>query len=127
MFTTESTPKRLLRYLLGLGMVWVGIAHFTNHDAFLAIMPPFLPAASALVTISGIFEILGGVGLQVRRTRRFSAWGLIALFVAVFPANIYMLVAGIGFGSLPPNPIALWARLPFQALFIAWAYWYTKE
>ncbi len=124
---TESKLKRYLRYLFGISMVGVGITHFTAADDFVAIVPPFLPAALALVYISGVFEILGGIGLQVERTRKFSAWGLIALFIAVYPANIYMLVEGIGFGDLEPSPVLLWARMPLQLVFILWAWWYTRD
>jgi uncharacterized membrane protein len=122
----ESRPKRALRYVLGASLVLVGIAHFTAAEDFVAIVPPFLPAPLALVYVSGVFEILGGIGLQVPRTRRFSAWGLIALFIAVYPANIYMLVEGVGFGGLPPDPLLLWLRMPLQFVFIAWAWWYTR-
>ena len=80
---------------LGLGacalfFVAVGVTHFTHPAFFLKIMPPALPAHLALVYLSGAFEILGGLGLLVPRTRRFAGWGLIALLIAVFPANLYM-------------------------------------
>jgi uncharacterized membrane protein len=80
----------------------------------------------ALVYISGFFEILGGIGLLMPDTRTWAAWSLIALYIAVFPANIYMLTDNISFNPDKPIPRwALWVRLPFQFLFIAWAYWFT--
>jgi len=78
-----------------------------------------------LVLASGVFEILGGLGLLLTRTRAIAAWGLIALFIAVFPANVNMAVNRIGFGRRPPPAWLLWARLPLQALLIAWAYVFT--
>ena len=76
-----------------------------------------------LVYVSGFFEILGGIGLLVPATRRWAAWGLVALYVAVFPANVNMAVHRIGFDG--PSWV-LWARLPLQAVLIAWAWWFTR-
>ena len=79
------------------------------------------------VYVSGVFEVLGGLGLLLERTRRAAAWGLILLYLAVFPANIYMAMEGIQIDPANPLPSwAAWARLPFQAVFIAWAYWFTR-
>lgn len=107
-------------------MIAVGVVHFVSPAGFVRIVPAFLPAPLALVLISGAAEILGGLGLLVPRTRRLAAWGLIALYVAVFPANVNMLVHEIPLGEAPVSLLVLWLRLPFQALFIAWAYWMTR-
>jgi uncharacterized membrane protein len=80
------------------------------------------------VYLSGVFEILGGTGLLLPQTRRWAAWGLIALYVAVFPANLYMAFNGIQLDPANPLPAwGAWIRLPFQILFIAWAWWFTRE
>lgn len=107
-------------------MVVVGVVHFVRPEGFVRIVPAFLPAPLALVLISGAAEILGGLGLLVPRTRRLAAWGLIALYIAVFPANVNMALHRIPLGEAPVSPVFLWARLPFQALFIAWAYWMSR-
>jgi uncharacterized membrane protein len=114
--------------VLAVAMIAVGVLHFVRPKAFVRIVPKFLPAPLALVYISGFFEILGGVGLLIPETRTSAAWGLIALYVAVFPANIYMLTHNISLNPKKPIPRwALWMRLPFQFLFIAWAYWFTQS
>ena len=114
--------------LLAAVMIAIGVLHFVQPKPFVRIVPKFLPAPLALVYISGFFEILGGVGLLVPTTRAWAAWGLIALYVAVFPANIYMLTNNISPNPKKPIPRwALWLRLPFQFLFIAWAYWFTQS
>jgi uncharacterized membrane protein len=79
-----------------------------------------------LVYISGFFEILGGIGLLVPPVSRAAAWGLIALFIAVFPANINQAVNNIPIEGIPHNQLLYWLRLPFQAVFIAWAWVYTQ-
>ena len=114
--------KNLLRYLLAVIMVTAGTLHLIRPEKFVQIVPDYLPAPGALVFISGCCEILGGVGLLIPRVRKQAAWGLVALFIAVFPANVNMAVNKI----LIDNPLVLWGRLPFQAVLIAWAWWYTR-
>lgn len=124
---TMKRLKRPLMYLLAFAMTAVGVQHFTDPEPFMAIVPEMLGDARTLVYVSGVFEILGGLGLLLPATRRFAAWGLIALYLAVFPANINMAINNIQ--MMPGTTIPAWAawlRLPFQFLFIAWAYWYTK-
>ena len=121
-----STLEMVALWVLALAMIAVGVLHFARPKAFVRIVPKYLPAPLALVYISGFFEILGGLGLLVPATRPWAAWGLIALYIAVFPANIYMLTDNISLDPKKPIPRwALWLRLPFQLLFIVWAYWFT--
>lgn len=123
----EGWPKRALRIVAALAMVWIGIKHFTSPTPFVRIVPSFLPAPLALVYISGFFEVLGGIGLLVDRVHKQAAWGLVALYVAVFPANINMAVNGIQLDPADHVPSwALWLRLPFQGLFIAWVIWLSR-
>jgi uncharacterized membrane protein len=110
---------------LAVLMVIAGAMHFVAPAAYVRIVPRSLPAPRALVLVSGVFEVLGGIGLLVPETRPVAAWGLIALFIAVFPANVNMAVNRIGFGRKPGPAWLLWARLPLQAVLIAWAYAFT--
>jgi len=127
----ETLLKRAFRVIFGLSMVAVGILHFARPEGFVKIVPAFLPAPLLLVYISGFFEIAGGVGLLVSRVHRAAAWGLVALYVAVFPANINMAVNDIqpGDGGWPGHiPAALmWLRLPLQALFIGIMVWLSRS
>ncbi len=115
--------KAVALWVLAVGMVGIGLLHFLAPRGFVKMVPKWLPAPGALVAISGAFEVLGGVGLLVPSTRRFAAWGLVALYVAVFPANLNMAVHRIQVTKTPLPVWALWARLPLQAVFIAWAWW----
>lgn len=114
--------KTALRHMLAVIMIAAGILHFARPEKFVAIVPDWLPAHRLLVAVSGFFEIAGGVGLLVRRVRKAAAWGLVVLFVAVFPANVNMAVNRI----FIDNPWILWGRLPFQAVLVAWAWWFTR-
>jgi uncharacterized membrane protein len=121
-------PRAIARVLLAVAMIGVGVKHFTDPEPFVRIVPPFLPAPRWLVWISGAAEIALGALLVVphEAARRLARWGLVALYVAVFPANIHMAVNGIQLDPSAPIPAwAAWARLPFQVLFIAWAMWVT--
>jgi uncharacterized membrane protein len=118
------------RVALTFLMVSIGILHFTHTEGFASIVPDFLPWHEGLVLVSGVFEIGLGLALLVERTRVLAAYGLIALFIAVFPANLNMAlhpelrIAGL---PLEPSPVALWLRLPFQLVLIWWAWRYTKR
>jgi uncharacterized membrane protein len=118
--------KTGLRFLLAGAMVYVGVLHFVDPEPFVKIVPAALPAPRTLVHVSGFFEILGGLGLLLARTRRAAAWGLIALYVAVFPANVNMALNNLPMGDKVIPPIVLWGRLPLQLVFIAWAWWFTR-
>ncbi|RAJ08574.1 putative membrane protein [Chitinophaga skermanii] len=87
-------------------------------------MPPWLPYHDALIYISGIAEIMLGIGLMVKQTRVLAAWGLIALLIAIFPANIQMAINFVR--EHHPQTWVAFARLPLQLLLIYWAYVYTK-
>ena len=122
-------PHNILKRIALLGLAvfytYVGITHFTNPEFFVAIVPPYLPAALALVYISGVAEILGGLGVIPYATRKWAGWGIIALLIAVYPANIHMAMNPDDFpeaGGTTP----LYIRLALQFVFIAWAWWATQ-
>ena len=121
-----SRVKRVLLYVMSAAYCFAGFNHLLNPDFYLPIIPPGLPSPEWLNLLSGLFEIVLGVYLLEPRTRILSAWGIIALLVAVFPANVYMAQANVG----PEGPgtgagAANWLRLPFQIVFVVWAWWYT--
>lgn len=116
--------KMVLRALLAGAMMTVGVMHFTHEAFFTKIVPAWLPAAKLLVWISGVCEITLGALVLVPKTRRLAGWGLTALYVAVFPANINMCLHPELGGTVPAW--ALWVRLPIQVLFIAYALWATE-
>lgn len=118
--------KEVLRVFLSVSLIIVGIAHFIKPEQFAKIVPPQLPYPFELVYISGFFEILGGIGLLIPLVSVAAAWGIVALFIAVFPANLNQAFNSIPIEGIPDHPWLYWCRLPFQAVLIAWALWYTK-
>ncbi len=121
-----STAQRIGVVLAALSYVVAGTLHFIKTGAYLRIMPPYIPWHLAMVRVSGVCEILGGLGLLVPQTRRMAAWGLIALLIAVFPANIYMATNPIDAGAASIAPLVRWGRLPLQLLLVWWLLWCTK-
>jgi len=118
-----SQIKTISKYLLVIFMVVAGTMHFVNPAFFLKIMPPYLPLHKELVFISGVFEVLLGILSVVPKSSRMAAWGIVALLIAVFPANLYLYQHQ---DILPASPVVHVLRLPLQGLLILWAFWFTK-
>ncbi len=123
-----SRTKTVLLWVMAIAYIGQGCNHLVNPAFFVAIMPPDLPNPEWLNVLSGLAEIVLGVFLLEPRTRVYAAWGIIALLVAVFPANMYAASANMG----PEGPgtgagTLNYVRLPFQLVFIGWAWWYTRD
>ena len=112
------------KFLFACLFVAAGVSHFLYPGMYLQIMPPLLPQPRLLVLLSGAVEILLGLLLLLPASTRPAAWGLIALLIAVFPANLFMTMHPERFPRIPEW--LLWARLPLQGGLIAWAWLYTK-
>lgn len=126
---SEATPlprasrmEAPFRVLAGVLFFGAGILHFVVPGKYEQIIPPGFPMPGMLVAISGMAEIVGGAGLLIRPLRRAAGWGLIALLIAVFPANIFMAIHPERIAGLHMAPWLLWTRLPLQGVLIAWVY-----
>ena len=116
--------KKYLVYLMGIAYLLAGINHFVHPDFYLKMLVGFLPYPLALNIISGAAEIILGIGVMIPQTRKISAWGLILLLIAIFPANINMAIHSTEWNF---SAVVLYLRLPIQLLLIWWAYGYTKN
>jgi uncharacterized membrane protein len=116
--------------VMGFFYIAAGINHFVNPKSYLAVMPPYVPWPLMMISISGVAEILGGIGVLVPdgfvfpRTRASAAWGIVALLIAVSPVHIHMCLHPEKFPVVPLW--AIWLRLPLQLVLIAWAWYYTR-
>ncbi len=117
--------KKVLKWIFGIAFVFAGINHFLNPNFYQRMMPPIFPAHLFLIYLSGVCEIVLGVLLLIPKFTRIAAWCLIALLIAVFPANIYMALNPQIFSEI--SPTAQYIRLPIQLILIAWAYWLTRS
>ena len=128
---TLTRLKRPLLYVMGVSYAAAGMMHFVAPKAYTRVVPPQFPRPIALVYLSGIAEIVLGIGVLIRRTRQQSAWGIIALLIAVFPANVHMATSDVATDAAPDwadgiTRAAMWVRLPLQGVLILWAWWYTR-
>jgi uncharacterized membrane protein len=113
------------RLLLGIAFVGAGVNHFAMPRAYERVVPPSMKGrAQSLVAVSGVAEVVGGLGVLLPWTRRSAGLGLIALLAAVFPANLYMARTPEHFRKIPRW--ALYARLPLQPLMMWWAWTSTR-
>jgi uncharacterized membrane protein len=117
--------RRVAMVVFALFFIAAGANHFRDSSFYLSIMPPYLPEPYLLVIVSGAAEIILGIALLVPRLTRPAGWGLIALLIAVFPANVHMALHANDYPAIPSA--LLWLRLPLQGVFMLWAYWYTRR
>jgi uncharacterized membrane protein len=118
----EPIWRTALRLIAIVFFIGAGLNHFRSTDFYKRIIPPQFPAPAFLVVFSGLCEIAGGVGLAIPPLRRAAGWGLIALLIAVFPANLYMALHQEDFADLHLPGWTFWARLPLQIVIIAWVW-----
>lgn len=113
---------RASRRLLAGIFVFAGVMHFIIPASYVGIMPPSLPRPRELVYLSGALEVAGGIGLLIPRTRRAAGMGLILLLIAVWPANLQMVLNARAAGEPPWHQTLLWLRLPLQLALIWWVW-----
>jgi uncharacterized membrane protein len=114
--------SRISRRVLAATFVGAGVLHFVKPEPYEMIMPPGLPYPRELVYLSGVAEIVGGLGVLSGRLRPWAGWWLIAVLVAVFPANVYMAIDPDEVFRKRFPAVALWLRLPLQGAFVAWVW-----
>ena len=119
----RTTWRRASLHVLSALFVAAGVLHFAIADSYVRIVPPWLPAPRALVYVSGACEVAGGLGLLVPATRRAAALGLVLLLLAVWPANLQMLLNARAAGAPPWWQALLLARLPLQLVLVYWVWW----
>src|SRR5262245_24379031 len=123
-----SRAKQVLLWVMAIFYVLAGVNHFRDPGFYMPMMPPYLPAHAALVFLSGVAGVVSGVAVLLPPLRRLAAWGIIALLIAIFPANLHIALNNIPLGGATEGMgVWNWVRLPFQLVLIAWAWWYTKE
>jgi uncharacterized membrane protein len=128
MLARMKIAKLVLLFVMAAFYVFGGIQHFRVPDFYIPMMPPYLPWHAELVFLSGVAEVICGVGLLLAATRKYAAWATIALLIAVFPANIHVAMNKVAvFAATEGAGAAGFIRLPLQLVLIAWAWWYTKD
>lgn len=119
---------KILLWIYALFYMLAGFNHFISTTGYYAIMPEWLPAHKFLIHLSGILEMSFGIMLLFSNTRKLGAWLIMLMLIAFMPAHIYMIQkAPFMLKSIEITPFIAWMRIPFQAVFIWWAWIYTKK
>ena len=119
--------KSVTIYTFSLFYLVVGIKHFTDVNFFVSIMPPYIPFHEFFIYLSGFFEILFGLLLIFKKTRKFAGIGLIYLLVFVFPANVHLCLSEVAQKALSITQNDALIRLPFQLPLMIIAFWHAEE
>ena len=119
--------KLITIYFMSIAYTYVGVRHFIDPDFFLAIMPNYLSMHLFFVYLTGLMEVVFGLLLAFRKTRKFASYGLIILLLIVFPANIHLVESELSQSILEVSKEQTIIRLPFQVLFLILAYWHSKN
>ena len=122
-----SYIKLFTIYFMSIAYTYVGVRHFIDPDFFLAIMPNYLSMHLFFVYLTGLMEVVFGLLLAFRKTRKFASYGLIILLLMVFPANIHLVESELSQSILEVSKVQTIIRLPFQGLFLILAYWHSKN
>ena len=119
--------KLITIYFMSIAYTYVGVRHFIDPDFFLAIMPNYLSMHLFFVYLTGLMEVVFGLLLAFRKTRKFASYGLIILLLIVFPANIHLVESELSQSILEVSKEQTIIRLPFQGLLLLLAYWHSKN
>jgi uncharacterized membrane protein len=123
-----SLTKRVLLYVMAAFYIFAGVMHFLRPEFYRPMMPPYLPWHDFLIFLSGVAEVGLGAAVLVPSIRKPAAWGIILLLIAIFPANVHIALYNVPVFNNPEGAGLLnWVRLPFQAVLILWAWWYTRD
>lgn len=115
--------QKISLILMSIFYLFSGVNHFRSPRFYLRIIPPMLPFPEVINMVSGVAEIVLAIMLVFPATSRVAAWGVIALLIAIFPANIYHYISGGAGMNISQTTLAI--RLPLQFLLMGWAYWHT--
>ena len=119
--------KKITIYIISLLYINVGVQHFINPDFFITIVPPIIKWKVKAVIVSGFIEILLGILLLFKQSRKLASWGIILLLIAVFPANIYLYISENARETLNISKNQALFRMPFQITLIIISYWHSKK
>jgi uncharacterized membrane protein len=118
--------RRISLWVMAILYIAAGINHFVHPQFYLQIVPPYLPAHEAVVYLSGVAESGLGVALLVPRLSRLAAWGVVALLIAIYPANLYMWTGHVAVDGKQLPALFHVVRLVVQLVLIAWAWSHTR-
>jgi|SRR5215217_5923620 len=122
-----TVPKKISLFLLIIIYLAAGINHFRVPDFYVALIPDYIPYPQLMNIMAGICEIIFGLGLMFKATRKWAAWGIVLMLIAFLPVHISMATSQpVRVGSTVVSPLLAWVRLALQPVLVLWAWWHTK-
>ena len=123
-----TVTKKISLIILIIGYTAAGINHFRVPEFYVAIIPHYIPHPQLMNTLAGIFEIIFGLGLAFKFTRKWAAWGIVLMLIAFTTVHISMVTdAPFKIDEKTVSPLLAWLRLALQPVLIWWAWWHTKD
>lgn len=113
-----------LYFMAGMYVI-AGLLHFVLPKAYLRIMPRYLPYPKRLVYLSGLGEIILGVGLCFEKTKQYAIWGIVLMLLIFLVVHFNMLRGEKEAAGIPKWILIL--RIPLQFGLIFWALWYQDH
>ncbi len=126
--SANAKPRVAVRTGFAVFFVLAGLNHFITPEWYIANqMPPWVPYPFAMLALTGVAEIAGGIGLMIPSVRRWAVRGLLLLLVAIFPANVHMFMEALAQSGWTSSSVGLLLRLPLQAVFCYAVWWSSTE
>ena len=123
-----TTLKKVSTITLILGYIAAGINHFRVPEFYIAIIPQYIPHPQFMNGAAGICEIIFGLGLAFKTTRKYAAWGIVLMLIAFFPVHISMITdAPFMVDGATVSPLLAWLRLALQPVLMVWVWWHTRD
>ena len=123
----KISPAKRARIGLSLFFIFTSIGHFIRTEEMATMLPPSVPYRIELIYITGVFELLGAIGVWIPRLARLTGLLLILMLIGLLPANVYSAINRVDFGGHGAGPVYLLVRIPFQLFAIWWTYFATEQ
>src|SRR5574341_2643644 len=123
----KIAPVTRARVGLSLFFIFTAMSHFIKTEEMAAMLPPFVPNHAEIILVTGVFELLGAIGVWIPRLRKITGLCIILMLIGILPANIYPAINRVDFGGHGSGPVYLLVRIPFQIFVIGWAYFATEQ
>ncbi len=121
------SPRAKAKVGLSLLFLITASGHFLQTAAMAEMLPPVVPYRTAIIYVTGVFELLGAIGIWVPAVEKLTGVCLILMLIGVLPSNVYAAINHVPFGGHELGPLYLLVRVPFQFLLIGWVYWATGQ
>lgn len=112
------------RSAMAIMLVFTAVAHFSQTEYMIQMLPDFMPYKKGTVYITGIIEFMAAIGLFIRKTVKITSYFLLLFYLLILPANIIGSIKQVNLGGMEAGAPYLYFRIPLQILFMIWIYYF---